>query len=234
MPSHIFTRVGYWRDSVESNRQSARIDGDKTFEQPARVRLHGLRPAAARPGSRPPPRCWRTRAAWPPRPTTSPRAYAYAAMPARIALERGAWAEAAKLTLDPAADAYPWKKYPQAEAVNAFARGVGAAMSGDAAAAADRGRAAAGAPRRRGGAEDRLLGRADRHPGRGRARPGQLRRRQVRRVRGDAAGRRRPRGRHREARRHAGPDRACARGAGAWCFSRTARPSRRCEDSSRC
>ena len=56
-------------------------------------------------------------------------------MPARLALERGAWAEAAKLPLDPAADAYPWKKYPQAEAVNAFARGVGAAMNGDAAAA---------------------------------------------------------------------------------------------------
>jgi hypothetical protein len=56
-------------------------------------------------------------------------------MPARIALERAAWADAAKLTLDPAAEAYPWKKYPQSEAVNAFARGVGAAMSGDAAAA---------------------------------------------------------------------------------------------------
>jgi hypothetical protein len=45
-------------------------------------------------------------------------AYAYAAMPARLALERGLWAEAAKLTLVPAADAYPWKKYPQAEALN--------------------------------------------------------------------------------------------------------------------
>jgi hypothetical protein len=56
-------------------------------------------------------------------------------MPARLALERGAWSEAAGLRLDPAADAYPWKKYPQAEAVNAFARGVGAALSGDAGAA---------------------------------------------------------------------------------------------------
>src|SRR5690606_10637540 len=56
-------------------------------------------------------------------------------MPARLALERGEWAEAAKIALVPAADAYPWKKYPQAEAVNAFARGVGSARSGDAAAA---------------------------------------------------------------------------------------------------
>jgi hypothetical protein len=56
-------------------------------------------------------------------------------MPARLVLERGLWADAAKLTLEPAAEAYPWKKYPQAEAINAFARGIGAALSGNAAAA---------------------------------------------------------------------------------------------------
>ena len=58
-------------------------------------------------------------------------AFAYAAMPARLALEVGNWKAAAKLALKPAADAYPWSKYPQAEAINAFARGVGAARSGD-------------------------------------------------------------------------------------------------------
>ena len=62
-------------------------------------------------------------------------AFAYAAMPARIALERGGWAAAVNLPLTPAVDAYPWKKYPQAEAVNAFARGIGAARTGNAAAA---------------------------------------------------------------------------------------------------
>ena len=56
-------------------------------------------------------------------------------MPARLALERGEWAEAAALPMTPAADAYAWKKYPQAEAINAFARGVGAARAGNAAAA---------------------------------------------------------------------------------------------------
>jgi len=61
-------------------------------------------------------------------------AYAYAAMPARLALERGAWKDAAALELF-AADTFPWKKYTFAEAVNAFARGIGAAMSGDPAAA---------------------------------------------------------------------------------------------------
>ena len=62
-------------------------------------------------------------------------AYAFSAMPARVALERGAWKEAANLSLYPATDAYPWKKYPQSEAVNAFARGLGAAMSKNSAAA---------------------------------------------------------------------------------------------------
>ena len=134
MPSHIFTRVGYWRDSVESNRQSARVDGDRTGNSPhaydymvyAQLQL-GQDKAAAE--------VLTHAARVSPKPDSLAGAYAYAAMPARLALERGAWAEAAKLPLDPAANAYPWSKYPQAEAVNAFARGVGAAMSGDAAAA---------------------------------------------------------------------------------------------------
>jgi len=134
MPSHIFTRVGYWRDSVESNRQSARIDGDKTVNSPhaydymvyAQLQLVQDRAAAEVLAHA---RGVATKT------DHIAAAYAYAAMPARIALERGAWADAAKLTLDPGAEAYPWKKYPQSEAVNAFARGVGAAMNGDAAAA---------------------------------------------------------------------------------------------------
>jgi len=134
MPSHIFTRVGYWRDSVESNRQSARIDGDKTVNSPhaydymvyAQLQLVQDRAAAEVLAQA---RGVATKT------DHIAAAYAYAAMPARIALERGAWADAAKLTLDPGAEAYPWKKYPQSEAVNAFARGVGAAMNGDAAAA---------------------------------------------------------------------------------------------------
>jgi hypothetical protein len=134
MPSHIFTRVGYWKDSVESNRQSARIDADRTANSPhaydymvyaqlqlaqdkaaAEVLSHAVRVAT--------------------KPDHLAGAYAYAAMPARLVLERGLWADAAKLTLEPAAEAYPWKKYPQAEAINAFARGIGAALSGNAAAA---------------------------------------------------------------------------------------------------
>jgi predicted Zn-dependent protease len=60
-------------------------------------------------------------------------AYAFAAIPARFALERGDWKRAAQLQLGPADLA--WNKFPQAEAVLVFARALGAARSGALAAA---------------------------------------------------------------------------------------------------
>ncbi|HKQ79532.1 MAG TPA: hypothetical protein VJ810_37915, partial [Blastocatellia bacterium] len=60
-------------------------------------------------------------------------AYAFAAVPARYTLERRHWAEAAKLSLRPSA--FPWGRFPYAEAINYFARALGAARSGDASAA---------------------------------------------------------------------------------------------------
>ena len=60
-------------------------------------------------------------------------AYALAAIPARFALERGDWQQAAALKLLPANLA--WSKFPQAEAILVFARGLGAARIGDVAAA---------------------------------------------------------------------------------------------------
>jgi tetratricopeptide (TPR) repeat protein len=133
MPSHIFTRVGAWKDSIESNRASAHAAGDKGFDkwhaydymvyahlqlgqhqaarqvtdEALRVSQHVDHPATA---------------------------YAYAAMPARLLVERGDWKAAAGVPLY-AADVFPWKKYTFAEAINAYARGIGAAMSGDAPAA---------------------------------------------------------------------------------------------------
>src|SRR6266542_6089944 len=58
--------------------------------------------------------------------------FGVAAMPARLALERGRWAEAAKLTLHPIVSEDGWKRFPQAESINAFARALGAARSDDA------------------------------------------------------------------------------------------------------
>jgi len=134
MPSHIFTRVGDWGSSVEANRVSA--DAAKS-SIPNRVHAYdymvyahlqqGQEKAAAEVIAR--------MKEVPPTSDNFAAAYGFAAMPARYALERGAWKEAANLPLYPAAAAFAWNKNPQAEAVNAYARGIGAAMSGDAAAA---------------------------------------------------------------------------------------------------
>jgi len=130
MPSHIFTRVGAWADSVTTNRRSADAaqrsndpddalhaldymtyaylqlarDGDarKTFEE-ART-LTGINPARAT------------------------AYYALAAMPARYVVERGTWSDAAKLAPSPS-------NFPFTEAMTHFARALGAARSGDPAAA---------------------------------------------------------------------------------------------------
>ncbi|MBI4013911.1 MAG: hypothetical protein HY359_16455, partial [Candidatus Rokubacteria bacterium] len=60
-------------------------------------------------------------------------AFAFAAIPARYALERRQWAEAAELTLHP--QSLSWSKFPQAESILWFARGLGAARGGDVAGA---------------------------------------------------------------------------------------------------
>jgi len=134
MPSHIFTRVGAWRDSVESNRVSAKVDADRTWNSPhaydymvyAHLQLGQDRAARA---------VIDHALAVPKKVDHFVTSYAYAAMPARYALERGDWKTAANLPLEPPADAIAWKKYPQSEAMNAFGRGIGAAMSRDPAAA---------------------------------------------------------------------------------------------------
>jgi hypothetical protein len=133
MPSHIFTRVGAWKESIESNRESARAAGDKAFDKwhaydymvYAHLQLGQDRAARA---------VVREALDNPARVDHPATAYAYAAMPARLAIERAAWKEAATLPLF-SADSFPWKKYPFTEAINAYARGIGAAMSGDVAAA---------------------------------------------------------------------------------------------------
>jgi hypothetical protein len=122
MPSHIFTRVGAWRESAESNRVSAKVDADRTWNSPHGYDYMVYRAARA---------VIDHAFAVPKKVDHFVTAYAYAAMPARYALERGDWKTAAKLPLDPPADVMSWKKYPQAEAMNAFGRGIGAAMSRD-------------------------------------------------------------------------------------------------------
>jgi hypothetical protein len=132
MPSHIFTRLGHWQESIDSNRASAKAAGEKSFDghhasdYMVYAHLQLAQDAAARQAME---QSLAVNAI-----DHFGAAYAYAAMPARIALERDDWAAAAKVAL-PTAEGYPWQKYPQAEAANAFARGIGAARSGDATAA---------------------------------------------------------------------------------------------------
>jgi Tfp pilus assembly protein PilF len=133
MPSHIFTRVGEWGDSVAANMASAKADaatGPNTlhaYDYLVYAYLQMGQDRAAQ-GVRDSANAIAKRA------DNFALAYAYGAIPARLVLERGDWAAASKLALFPAADAYPWAKHPQAEASNAYARALGAAALKDGAA----------------------------------------------------------------------------------------------------
>jgi hypothetical protein len=133
MPSHIFTRVGAWKESISSNRASAQSGTDKTFDKwhaydyMVYAHLQLGEDAAAR-------QVVADALGNPARIDHIGTAYGYAAMPARIAIERGDWQTAASLPLAPA-DGFPWAKYPQAESINAYARGLGSALIGNPAAA---------------------------------------------------------------------------------------------------
>jgi hypothetical protein len=136
MPSHTFTRLGYWQDSIDTNTLSAaaaRRDGSlaeqlhamdyQTYaylqtaqDSAAHAVLDALPAIAARfdpnviSGAAP----------------GASGVFALAAIPARYALERGAWADAARL--DP-----HQTNFLQADAISWFARALGAARNRDAA-----------------------------------------------------------------------------------------------------
>jgi len=129
MPSHIFTRVGAWTDSAATNRRSAAAskkrndrgealhamdymvyaylqlarddDAQRTLEEA--LKMTATKPARLNP-------------------------YALAAIPARYAVERGAWREAAQLQPRPG-------KHATASAMTHFARALGGARSGEPASA---------------------------------------------------------------------------------------------------
>jgi hypothetical protein len=128
MPSHIFTRRGHWQESIDSNLASKKAATNQ-FDQ-----LHAmdyLAYAYLQQGRDDAARRVLEELRGIPKVTFEHfvAAYALAAVPSRYALERGRWSEAAGLAL-PAAD-FAWQKFPQAEAVLVFARGLGAARAGD-------------------------------------------------------------------------------------------------------
>ena len=137
MPSHIFTRLGMWQESIESNLASAaasRVLMARTH--PGATSYEGLHAmdyleyAYLQTGQDAKARAivdsvsQVTRLDAP----AFQAGYALAAVSARYTLERRDWKAAAALTPWPS---YPWEKYPYDEAIVHLARAVGAAHSGD-------------------------------------------------------------------------------------------------------
>jgi tetratricopeptide (TPR) repeat protein len=129
MPSHIFTRVGAWEESISTNRRSAKVamggnEGDEAYhayDYSVYALLQLARDDEAR---REIDAAMRVQG-------YSDRFiafYAMAAMDARYAVERGAWKEAMSLNVRQS-------KYPFTDAITRYARALGAARSGDVAAA---------------------------------------------------------------------------------------------------
>jgi len=143
MPSHIFTRLGLWQESIKSNldaRTSAKAFA-KRHNMPGAwdEQLHAmdylayayLQGAQDKQASEVLQELNKIRQVDPP---SFKVAYAYAAIPARYALERRQWAEAAKLSLQPGTvNNLSWDNFRWAEAYLHLARAVGSARTGDAA-----------------------------------------------------------------------------------------------------
>jgi tetratricopeptide (TPR) repeat protein len=126
MPSHVFTRVGYWKESAETNAKSARVakqgkDPDQQLHamdyqvyaylqlaQDGQARALAEEMAAV--------------TGYNPAVRTGP--FAVAASQARYMVERGDWKGAAALEVQPSRFAY-------VDALTHFARALGAARSGD-------------------------------------------------------------------------------------------------------
>jgi hypothetical protein len=129
MPSHIFTRVGYWKESIAAN--TASVQAAKASEEVG-DQLHGqdyLVYAYLQLGQDREARgvVDEIEAAQFD-PDGFGAAFAQAASPARYAVERGDWTGAANLGVRPS-------KFPHVMAVTYFARAIGAARSGNPAAA---------------------------------------------------------------------------------------------------
>lgn len=130
MPSHIFTRLGMWQDSIDNNRRSvaaAKAEGNGQEQAHAMdylVHAHlqmGQDAEAKKLVDQIP-----SIAGINPAIFIGP--YGVTAMQARYALERRAWTEAAALPPQPS-------QFPFTEAIAHFARGLGSARSGDTGAA---------------------------------------------------------------------------------------------------
>jgi len=128
MPSHIYSMLGMWQDSIKSNQAALAVAKGYVHAMDFMIYayLQGAQDGQARrvvdesmalqKGQAPPTAVNPTGAALVPH-------TAFAAIPARYAIERGAWAEAAALQ--------PRSTTPVADAITHFARAMGSARSGN-------------------------------------------------------------------------------------------------------
>jgi len=138
MPSHIFTRLGYWQESIDTNRRSAEAakaelrmanleagsyNALHAMDYIAYVALQLARDTEAKA------LVDEIRGLNKIDSEQFPAAYALAAVPARYAIERRQWSEASELALHP--QSLSWNKFPQAASIVAYARGLGAARGGN-------------------------------------------------------------------------------------------------------
>ncbi len=130
MPSHIFTRVGYWQESIDSNMasgRSAQAAGDFHEELHAMDYLvYAYLQLGKDKKAGDVVEAMTTVTGFTETFIAGP--YARAVSPARYVIERGDWKAAAALEVRPS-------PLPQVQAITYFARAVGAARSGDPAAA---------------------------------------------------------------------------------------------------
>ena len=139
MPSHIFTRLGMWQQSINSNRAAhaaavayvRKTLGPESFDSETvhtmdYLEYAYLQTAQDRGAKEVVDELTSFRRSAAP---NLPTAYAVAAIPVRFALERRDWHAAASL-LAPAIG-FPLERFPWAEAMLSFARSLGAARTGD-------------------------------------------------------------------------------------------------------
>jgi tetratricopeptide (TPR) repeat protein len=126
MPSHIYSMVGLWDESIASNASALEIQPD--YYHAADFSVYAFLQLARDDKARTMIERSLATADRGDRPITFGNFTAKAAMPARYVLERGDWAGAAALALTPS-------QYPMADSLIRFSRGLGMARGGDVAGA---------------------------------------------------------------------------------------------------
>lgn len=137
MPSHIFTRLGLWDEGIRSNKQS--VKAAICYAAQAGIKghwdeeLHGLDYLVYAYLQKGEDAMAHAQLAYLDtmslvQPVNFKVAYAFAAIPSRIALERKDWNTAAGIQLHPLV---PWQKFPWPEAIVHFTKLMGAARLGN-------------------------------------------------------------------------------------------------------